>query len=464
MTEALRRIWPGASLAAAFGALIYLLAQELDFRSVSDEGVYVLSTQAFEHGESLGREVFTSQPPGFYVWLRWLAFVFGNSLHDLRVGMILTVVVAAVALYVTGRAFAGPLGGLASVALLAVISPIAISGVRVYADTPAYALAAVAIACAAVRRPALAGAVLTASISAKLSGVTAILPVLAVVWVRSDRRGVVRCVVAGFVAAGVLALVFVRDLSQLWSDAVSYHVSGYTFSSLGLNAWHRLERDQGWITLGLLLAAVIGALTRGRRLWPLWLWPLGAIVFVAGQRPLHDNHLLVIPYSFACAGGPALAALVEGLRRRHAAVLVVLGVAAAVAAFVQAVHWADRQTRGEDPQLVAAASRLGQVTKPGDLVISDQPIVALLAHRRVPGPFVDTAVLRFLTGSTSAAKLGTFIETHPVAAVVAGRSFACVANHGGCGSVDLQHTLAPYLRRTFKHAATLPAATIYYGR
>jgi hypothetical protein len=457
VTAALRRCWPAAPLAGAIGALSYLLTRQLDAQSVSDEGVYTLSVQAFAHGEALGRDVFTSQPPGFYLWLRGLALLLGDSLHDLRVGMILTVALGAVALYAVGHVFGGPLGGLGSVAVLAVASPLAISGARVYADTPAYALASVALACAALRRPVPAGVLLTASISAKLSGVTAIPPVLAVVWVRAERdwRPVARCAAAALAAAGALALLFVSDLTALWADAVSYHVSSFTFAAFGFDAWHRLERGQGWITLGLFAAAVAATLLRGRRLWPLWLWPLGAIVFVAGQKPLHDNHLLVIPYSFACACGPALATLLERRAPRRAALLLALGAAAAAGAYTQALHWSDTLVRGEDPRLVAAAAQLDRVTKPGDLVVSDQPIVALLAHRRVPGPLVDTAVLRFLTGSTSPAAVGRIVETEPVAAVVAGRAFAIPS---------LARALAPYLRRTFAHVLRLPAATIFYGR
>jgi 4-amino-4-deoxy-L-arabinose transferase-like glycosyltransferase len=446
-----------AAAAGLLGALVVLLTRQIDVRSVSDEGVYVLSVQALEHGEALGREVFTSQPPGFYLWLRFLALPLGDSLHDLRVGMIVTVVIAAAALYVTGRAFGGPLGGLAAVAILAITSPLAISGVQVYADTPAYAFAAVAVACASLRRPALAGVAATAAVSAKLSGVTVIPAVLAVTYVRSARdwRAPARCVAGGLLAAALLAAVFARDLSAIWDGSVSYHVSSFSFSSVGFNAWDRLERGQGWITLGLLAAGLIAAAVLGRRLWPLWLWPVAGIVFVAGQKPLHDNHLLVIPYSFACAAGPSLATLVERTGKVATAALVAAGVLARAGGYVQALHWADSQTTGEDARLVAAAHTLERVTQPGQLVVSDQPIVALMAHRRVPGPLVDTAVLRFLTGSLTPAKVDGVVRTRAVDAVVVGRAFAIP---------EIEVQLRPYLRRTFRHRARMPAATIYYGR
>ena len=49
--------------------------------------------------------------------------------------------------------------------------------------------------------------------------------------------------------------------------------------------------------------------------------------------------------------------------------------------------------------LVAAADRLEAVTRSGDRVVVDQPIVAFLAGRRVPPELVDTANSRFESGS-----------------------------------------------------------------
>ncbi len=78
----------------------------------------------------------------------------------------------------------------------------------------------------------------------------------------------------------------------------------------------------------------------------------------------------------------------------------------------------------ERPELVAAAEVLARVTRPDDLVVSDQPIVPFLADRRVAGPLVDTAVLRFQTGSLTDDEVMKVLEEYDVRAVVAGRAFA----------------------------------------
>jgi hypothetical protein len=104
----------------------------------------------------------------------------------------------------------------------------------------------------------------------------------------------------------------------------------------------------------------------------------------------------------------------------------------------------------EDPALVALAARLDQVTTPDQLVISDQPIVPVLAHRRVPGKYVDTAALRFSTGSLTIPEV--LRDTNRVAAVVAGRAFYA------------DHELMAGFRTRFRHRLVLPSGVIFYGR
>ena len=58
------------------------------------------------------------------------------------------------------------------------------------------------------------------------------------------------------------------------------------------------------------------------------------------------------------------------------------------------------------------------MTGPNDFVVSDHSIVPFLADRRVPGPLVDTASLRFETGSLTPAKVLRELEEWDVKAVV----------------------------------------------
>src|SRR5205085_116344 len=111
--------------------------------------------------------------------------------------------------------------------------------------------------------------------------------------------------------------------------------------------------------------------------------------------------------------------------------------------------------KGEDPALVTVARRLAAVTNPRDEVVSDQSIVALLAHRRVPGALADNSFMRFAAGTLSPADVEHVVESKPIAAVVVGRAFT---------NATIAPVLDPFLHRMFAHSLRLPGGTIYYGR
>jgi hypothetical protein len=98
-------------------------------------------------------------------------------------------------------------------------------------------------------------------------------------------------------------------------------------------------------------------------------------------------------------------------------VLVALAVAAG---YVQQLHRVDVARTPEPASNVAAAHALARLTPPGTLTVDDRPIVSFLAHRRVVGPLVDLAYLRWETGSLTDAKV--IREMKPAGAVVVSRS------------------------------------------
>ena len=77
-----------------------------------------------------------------------------------------------------------------------------------------------------------------------------------------------------------------------------------------------------------------------------------------------------------------------------------------------------------EAELVAVARVLERESDPDAFVVSDHSIVPFLADRRVAGPLVDTATLRFETGSLTDAEVMRVLESWDVRAVVAGRAFA----------------------------------------
>ena len=149
MTPLRRNLPDLAALAVLLAAAGLLYARMLDSAPNYDEGVYMASLDALLHGERLGAEVFTVQPPGFYLLLELLSVLFGNSVEGIRVGFLLLALVGLAAAYVVGRAVAGRGAGLAAAAVVAVAPPFPVEAARISSDVPSIALSLVSIALAA---------------------------------------------------------------------------------------------------------------------------------------------------------------------------------------------------------------------------------------------------------------------------------------------------------------------------
>lgn len=422
------------ALGALLTAQAFLLGRLIDIRPFYDEGVYLLSVDLLRHGQELGTDVFAPQPPAFYDLLRLLAAVSGESVEGLRWATIALVLAATAAAFALGTRLAGVAGGLACAALLVVAPPLPLLGARIVADNPGIALAVVALALAALagRRGGLAvaaGAALALAALVKLSALSAAPSVALLVVLAGSSAGRARrlaLAAAGGAGATVLLLLpHAGALGELWESNVTYHERARSTEQL-LDPWHELGRFFDphvpfvWLVVAGGLLTVL--LHRSRpALWALWLWAALAVVFVATHRPLHENHLVVLPFAFGLPAGVALGATVQGLGRRGTAVAAAVVAAAVALGFVQQVRRLDEEQAKPEPALTWAAELLRQRTRPDALVVSDQPLVPFLADRRIPGALVDTARLRFQTGSLSDAAV--VAKLSGAEAVVAGRSF-----------------------------------------
>jgi 4-amino-4-deoxy-L-arabinose transferase-like glycosyltransferase len=440
-----------AALAAIVAAHVYLLTRLLHTRTSFDEGVLLLALHSLNHGEALGRQVFASQGPVFYVLLRAIGGVFGTSVGDVRLGMALVAAVGAVLAYLLGRRLGGPLSGLACAALVAISPKLSYLGGQVFADLPAMVLVLGSFVALSRRRMVLAGGLFAAALLVKLSAVAALPTLLVLLALEPARRRRLLAAAAGAaVVFAVTALVFVRDLRPLWTDGVIYHLRSR--AQIGVSGSHQYAAFFNVRTpfCWFVIAGLAFSLLHWRRVWPYWIWTVAASVFVLEYHPLRENGLLAVPYSLAVPAGLGLGLTASRLPRFVLAPAIAAAAAGFAAGWVQQLHLIRHDIlEPEDPALVRAAAQLGRVTNPGDLVISDQPIVALLAHRRVPGNYVDTASLRWDTHTLSDAEVVR--DAQHVAAVVAGRAFAN------------RPTLMTELRPLFRHRLVLPGATIFYG-
>ena len=403
------------------------------------------SVDALAHGQKLGSDIFTSQPPGFYVLLEAERVVFGGSLLAMRLAMLALALVGCLAAYYVGRCLAGRLGGFLAMALLAAPLAVEDEAVRVRADFPAVALSLVAIALTflAVRRTGaigsasaiLAGGALAAAVSVKLLAATAIVPVLAIALRRARR--LIPAMAAGMAAVvAALAASYAGVLGALWNDAVHFHleaesaqIEGAPSDVLG-NVAKIISTvtDSHGVSSPFLWLVVVGAAGtlaawRQRLLLeavPLWLWAAAIAAFLASHRPLWAHDIVMLTAALAVASGIGLATLFADRRLapKALAAACILAIAASIA------HHTQRTPGGESLTIKWAAATLRARTPEGSEVASDLPIIPFLANRRQPGALVDTSTTRVGSGWLTTPTITKEIEHDPLSAVVIGHEFA----------------------------------------
>lgn len=433
----MRRVAELVALAGLVVAQALLFGRLVGADTDYDEGVYLSSVDALEHGQRLGEDVFAPQPPGWYLLLRLISVAGADSVRGFQIGMVVVAIATCFAAYLLGRSLAGPAAGLSASALLTIAPPFPLYAHRVLADIPPLAAALVAFWLAVEGRrrrsaalPFLGGAALALALALKPTAVLAVpVFVLLLAWERSLRgRALVSAALGGTLVGLAFVVAYADVVPELWQSVVVYHrdardtpaVIDETRALLTFLNW---RTPFAWLVVGGLGASVL--LYRRRRavaVWALWLWAAVSVAFLAYYSPLHHNHLLLLTVALAVPAGVAAAVLAE---RSRAPALALGALALLLAAgYVQQQRRIVEDQIDEEPELVAAADTLRGLTGPEDVVVSDHSIVPYLADRRVAGPLVDTAVLRFQTGSLTDDEVLLELERWNVRAVVAGRAFA----------------------------------------
>ena len=448
-----------APLAVILTAGGLLFAHGLRAGTTWDEAVYLGQTDALAHGQKLGTQVFTAQPPGFHWLLLAVARIGGLGIDQLRLANLALALVGLLAVYVTARAVAGPVAGLAAAALLSIAPAYPTFAAEISADLPGCVLAAVSLACfvAPTRRRRLwlvAGGLLFAAAElVKLDAFILVLPVAAYCATRRIRpadlgiASVAAC--AGFAAA---AAGLGSELPAVWRSAVSYHVAARRVGGSispnehELTSFFHPHQPFTWLAVVGFAAAIALRPRTKLPLWPLWATAVVSVLFLLWHRPIRDNHMVLLAVALAPAVGASLA--VAAVQRRRPVVIGAL-VLALLAAYVQDTRHAERQT-ALMPGLTWAAKKVEAAVPPGQLVVSDHPIVPFLAHRQMPGQTIDSALLRFSAGYLTDGDVLHAIAEYHVPVVVVGRSF-----------YTRPRILAALARQFPKHR-TFDTITVYY--
>jgi hypothetical protein len=413
-----------ALLAAIVAAQGLLFAQPIHSATNYDEGVYLAAVDALRHGQALGSQVFAAQFPGFYDLLRGLSYLAGLTVTGMRGALLAVVLAGTIGGYLVGRHYGRAAGGLLTAGFLTVAPPLDLFGYQVIADTPALALTLLAVGLATLPgtvAAVAAGAIFGAALTVKLTALTA---APAVIWFVRDRIPVALGGFAVVVAAEFLA--HVGALGDLWTGGITYHEKARSTPNV-IPHPHRQIFEQiphrtpfFWLAIA---AGVIGvALFVGRRplgVWPLWLWAGLSVVFLLVHKPLHPNHLIEFPFALAVAAGATFGAAIRLLDTRLRVVALAVLTAAVAGAYVQQWHRVTSADAREPATNIAAARALDRLTPGGTLTADDRPIISFLARRRVTGPLVDLALLRFQTGSLTDEKV--IADLRPVRAIIVSR-------------------------------------------
>jgi Dolichyl-phosphate-mannose-protein mannosyltransferase len=401
----------------------FVFSRQLDDRTNYDEGVYLASLDALRHGAELGKDVFASQPPGFYVLLRFVGLFAGRSIVDIRIGMLVVAMLGVAAAFFIGRFLAGRAGAVAAAALAIAAPPFASYAARVEADTPSIAVALVAVAVAACSfrpnalwGPSAAGALAAAAVSVKLLALPVVVPLAVLAWQRRiGLRALIAAAAGALAVASVLAIVYADALPQLWHDAVDFQRASGPLP-VGESAGTRLVRyfSLRTPTTWGVAAGIVGALAFRRQL-ALWAFAAAAVIFLLLQAPLLDHHFVLLAAAIGVAAGASLGSV----PRRLGAVATAAALVVAFGGWIQDVRQIDRANQPESSDVRQAAATVRALTNRHDLVASDLPIVPYLADRREPGELVDTSALRFASGSLAPGD----VRASSARIVVAGREF-----------------------------------------
>jgi hypothetical protein len=444
-----------ALLIGSMVAASWLVVRQLHAASTFDEGVYLNSLRSLEHGYALGRDVYASQPPGFYELLRLASSALPDTEHSIRLAFTCLTIAGFAAVYYVARSFGGFVAGASAIILVAASHPSWTVGTHVAADGAGASVAAIGIAVAvaawarwrhaplaSVALSALAGALVVFAVSIKLSSITTIGALAALyVLLRPGGRNVAALLAGAAAVCTALIGVFWDVLPELWRDAVALHLHARSLpasqvsvvgGTVGIrsNFNHiidsflpRTELSFWFFALGSLLLVVTSLRRNDRRALALLVWPLVVVLFLLAQQPLFEQHVYLLSVAAAAPSGIGLGRIFEVVRRRDllrsaGQAVVVLALAAL---FVQASRTA---TPSESADLGQAVALIRERTSPGDYVLaSDEPIVAFRANRPVPPNLVDTSLVRILTGSLTSLEASREIREWHVQAVLTGHRF-----------------------------------------
>ncbi len=419
-----------------------------------DEGVFLLTGRMVQLGYPLYREVWYNYPPAFFVFLVAAFELVGNSVEAGRTVVLLFATLGLLGVAMVLRELAGWLGAFAAVTLL-ILNPhfFTLSRAAV-ADVPLISLATISMALV-LRYIRLgssgwliaSGLALSIGILMKPLAAFIALPLALAVLLHPrgprSRKDIARDLGCLFLSMGVPVLlclaaydwrafltqvfgtylqskaIYPLDLAQnarqIWAYLVNaeYELYDYGFPALAACGCLALLRRPG---------------ERGAMVMLIWLSLTLGILWT--HSPLYSHHLILLLFPVAILGGVAIDRLWHELRfrpsrsalRQGSLFLGLLALGLSLLALPRIVALDGKLLAAleddEDRDAREVVRLLEASTGPEDFIVTDSPMIAFRAGRRVPPLLCNTSSMRIKTGGLTAEKLIAATERYAPRAVI----------------------------------------------
>lgn len=434
----------------ALGLGIWLRVQNIGIYTGSfDEGIRSQQMLLMAAGYRPFREIFASQGPLLLDLLFPFYLTFGQTLEAVRLGVVVTSIVALVGAGWSARLVAGPIAGVSALAILA-LSPAFLESSRLaLAETPSLAPTIWAIGAALMFQRTgrlgwsiAAGVLVALGVLIKPMVIPASLPVGLLLLSRRPLTLSGAALAVGSAAAVCLAVIVALGPAGVYEDLGAYR--GGASSKLGSDAAENWRLTMGILgrdrlaVLGLAAAGALGALRAPRMVLPLACWPLAVAGLFTVYDDLADKHIIYLTFPVAVLAGIGVGFMSQAARelvRERRVQLAGAGAVGLVAGFgyigdlprvwradQYMLHEAGRvaESRRDLRADIEIAEIMVQHTDQGEFVLSDNPNAAFRARRLVPPRLVDTSGTRIDAGSlTSDLAIRTTREFRPGVVVTA---------------------------------------------
>ena len=427
------------------------------YKWLYDEAGYIAVPWMVAAGHTLYTEVYSPSPPLFTLSVAVAFKVWGNSVEVARAVIVAYSALGLLAAALLAREIRGQVAGLAAVLLL-FLNPEYFRLSRVtMSEVPAASLALISLLASLVywRRGqrgwlVLSSLTLAASLLVKLVTLFALpLPIMAVVLrhlfpppLGAGRPTAERvkgmaldfAVWAASFCLPILLCLLIYDPRAMYEQVVALHWRGREFHPVDYS--RRGPRILGylWQDRGLLMLALGGSLScwlrRSRQALLVVAWFLLVTIMMVNQAPLTAHHMLPMVPPLAILAGVTVQ---EGwdswltlIKRRHWQDILLPAVSVGLVAFYL-VNWPAvaewnreevARTNVSEGLVEDAISLLMQVTAPGDFVISDDPLIVLLAGRNIPPTLTGADWRRLSVGYLTAEQLIALSEQYDASALV----------------------------------------------